>query len=187
MPRQFFTAADIILLARQQNSNVLVLSPEDVITQEAEDVADALGIRLVRETAGSKPIKTPISPGSTDLTSMGLPPLKVVHGAGVSMEPFRKGLVTPGTNVQLKDVVSSIDGSPMAAGFMTLDKGEFSWTLTYDEMDVVLEGELVVTRGGEVVRGGVGDVIFIPKGSNITFGAPDKVRFVYVTFPANWN
>ena len=27
------------------------------------------------------------------------------------------------------------------------------WTLTYDEIDIVLEGELVITRGGEQVRG----------------------------------
>ena len=38
------------------------------------------------------------------------------------------------------------------------------WTLTYDEIDIVLEGELVITRGGEQVRGKTGDVIYIPKG-----------------------
>jgi len=92
-------------------------------------------------------------------------------------------------------VVTTDDGSPMAAGYMTLDaarggpKGgaELPWTLSYDEIDVVLEGELVITRGAEVVRGGPGDVIFIPKGSRITFGTPGHTRFVYVAFPANWN
>lgn len=75
----------------------------------------------------------------------------------------------------------------MAAGYMALDKGEFPWTLSYDEVDIVLEGELVITRGSEVVRGGPGDCIFIPKGSSITFGTPGRTRFVYVAFPANWN
>jgi len=54
-------------------------------------------------------------------------------------------------------------------------------------VDVVLEGELVIRRGSEVVRGGPGDCIFIPKGSSITFGTPSRVRFVYVAFPADWN
>lgn len=35
----------------------------------------------------------------------------------------------------------------MGAGYMSLDKGEMKWTLTYDEIDIVLEGELVITRG----------------------------------------
>jgi ethanolamine utilization protein EutQ len=75
----------------------------------------------------------------------------------------------------------------MAAGFMALDRGEFPWTLAYDEIDVVLEGELVITRQGEAARGGPGDIIFIPRGSSITFGTPSHTRFVYITFPADWN
>jgi ethanolamine utilization protein EutQ len=51
----------------------------------------------------------------------------------------------------------------------------------------VLEGELVITRGSEQVRGGPGDTIYIPKGSSITFGTPSRTRFVYVVFPVNWN
>jgi ethanolamine utilization protein EutQ len=70
---------------------------------------------------------------------------------------------------------------------MTLDRVEFAWTLNYDEVDVVLEGELVITRGSEQVRAGVGDCIFIPKGSSITFGTPSHTRFMYVAFPANWS
>mgnify|MGYP003382805043 FL=1 len=80
----------------------------------------------------------------------------------------------------------------MAAGYMALHAtqpggGVFPWTLTYDEVDIVLEGELVITRGDEQVRGGPGDVIFIPKGSAITFGTPHYARFVYVAYPANWS
>ena len=79
------------------------------------------------------------------------------------------------------------DGSSMAAGYIALDKGEFPWTLTYDEVDIILEGELVITRGDVKAHGMPGDVIFIPKGSIITFGTPNRVRFIYVAFPANWN
>ncbi|MGB4806065.1 MAG: cupin domain-containing protein, partial [Anaerolineae bacterium] len=116
-----------------------------------------------------------------------LPPLKAVRRAGVSLEPFGAGLATPGTDVQLKDVITSDDRTPMAVGYMSLERGEFPWTLTYDEIDIVLEGELVITRGRDAVRGGPGDVIFIPKGSSITFGTPSRTRFVYVTYPADWN
>jgi len=180
MPRQFFTAEDIRRLAREQ-STTLVLGQDDIITHEALDVARALSVQLIRSTGADASVKRSAPPIST------LPPLKVVRGRGVSLDPFTEGKQTPGTNVRLKDVVVTQDRSPMGAGYMALDKGEMQWTLNYDEMDIVLEGELVITRGTEQVRGSPGDVIYIPKGSSITFGTPSQTRFVYVVFPVNWN
>ncbi len=179
--RQLFTAADIRYLTQTRKSDVLVLAPDDLITPEAVDVARELGVRLVRESA---PAGSPAPPASLPTV---LPPLKVVRGASVVMDSFGADLATPGTNVRLKDIITSGHGSPMAAGYMALDKGEFPWTLTYDEIDIVLDGELVITRGAEQVRAGPGDTVFIPKGSTITFGTPHRVWFVYVTFPADWN
>jgi ethanolamine utilization protein EutQ len=179
MSRQLFTADDIRRLARER-SNTLVLGQGDIITPEATDVAYALGVKVIRGAeSGPTPRSMPIPPS--------LPPLKVVRGAGVQLDPFLEGPATPGTNVRLKDVVVTQDRSPMGAGYMSLDKGEMAWTLTYDEIDIVLEGELVITRGTEQVRGGPGDTIYIPKGSSITFGTPSHTRFVYVVFPVNWN
>jgi ethanolamine utilization protein EutQ len=177
--RQVFTAADIRSLAREQRSAVLLLGPDDIVTDEAVDVARALGVRLIREEPGAGASAPP--PG------MPLPPLKVAHGAEVRLEPFGQALAAAGMNVRLKDVLGTADGAPVAAGYMALERGEFPWTLNYDEVEVVLEGELVIRRGDMEVRGGPGDVIFIPKGSSITFGTPSRVRFVYVTYPANWN
>jgi ethanolamine utilization protein EutQ len=181
MPRQLFTAEDIRRLARE-NTETLVLGYDDIITHEASDVAYALGVKVIRETGSGPGLKQ----SSLPITS-GLPPLKVVRIANIQVEPFLEGKTTPGTNVWLKDVVVTEDRSPMGAGYMSLDKGEMQWTLTYDEIDIVLEGELLITRGNEQVRGNTGDVIYIPKGSSITFGTPSWARFVYVVFPVNWN
>lgn len=181
MTRQLFTAEDIRRIAREQ-SGALVLGPTDIITHEALDVAVALGVKLIREAEAASP------PGRDALPpAPGLPPLKVVRGAGVALERFTAGESTPGANVRLKDVIVTQDRSPIGAGYMSLDRGELKWTLTYDEIDIVLEGELVITRGSEQVRGGPGDTLYIPKGSSITFGTPGHARFVYVVFPVNWN
>jgi ethanolamine utilization protein EutQ len=186
--RLLFTAADIRRLVAEHKSDLLVLGWADLITPEAVDVAHELGVRLVREDP--PPAQAPAAQG---VSPPGVPPpLKVVRGAGLVLDAFGAGLASPGANVRLKDVVTTGDGAPMAAGYMTLDAppagaGEFPWTLSYDEIDVVLEGELVITREHQVVRGGPGDVIFIPKNSSITFGTPSRARFVYVAFPANWN
>jgi ethanolamine utilization protein EutQ len=69
---------------------------------------------------------------------------------------------------------------------MTLDHGGFKWKLDYDEIDVILEGELEIIRGSEIIRGGAGDILYIPKGSEIEFRTPAQVRFVYITYPADW-
>ena len=182
MPRQLFTAEDIRRLARER-AGPLVLAPDDIVTHEAQDVAFALGLKMIRETGAGSGLER----GASPVVSSDLPPLKVVRMAGVQVELFLEGKTTPGTNVWVKDVVVTQDRSPMGAGYMSLDKGEMQWTLTYDEIDIVLEGELVITRGQEQVRGKTGDVIYIPKGSSITFGTPSWTKFVYVVFPVNWN
>jgi len=182
MPRQLFTAEDIRRLARER-AETLVLAPDDIVTHEAQDVAFALGVKMIRETESGSGLGRSAPP----VNPHGLPPLKVAKMAKVQVERFLEGKTTPGTNVWLKDVVLTQDRSPMGAGYMSLDKGEMAWTLTYDEIDIVLEGELVITRGHEQVRGKTGDVIYVPKGSSITFGTPNWTRFVYVVFPVNWN
>ena len=190
MPRQLFTAEDIRRLSRER-AETLVLGRDDILTHEAADVAIALGVKVIRETGSNSGIAIPQGHQNDGSRLEGfkadLPPLKVVRMADVRVEPFEEGKTTPGTNVWLKDVVVTQDRSPMGAGYMSLDKGEMQWTLTYDEIDIVLEGELVITRGSEQVRGKTGDVIFIPKGSSITFGTPSWTRFVYVVYPVNWN
>jgi ethanolamine utilization protein EutQ len=88
--------------------------------------------------------------------------------------------------VGIADVVTADDGSSMAAGYMGWKNCFFPWTLTYDEVDYVIEGELHIRCGGETVVGKAGDVIFIPKNTAIEFGTTSEVRFLYVAYPANW-
>ncbi|WP_373171185.1 ethanolamine utilization acetate kinase EutQ [Klebsiella sp. Q11] len=109
--------------------------------------------------------------------------VKVIDGSSVKFgrfdgaEPHRVGLT---------DLVTEQDGSSMAAGFMQWENAFFPWTLNYDEVDMVLEGELHVRHEGETMVAKAGDVMFIPKGSSIEFGTPSTVRFLYVAWPANW-
>ena len=186
MQRHFFTADDIYQLLKQQNSSVLLLGPDDIITPEAEDLANKLGLRVVKEMDTQNTITRQVQPDFYTPVSPLLPPLKVVRGSQVILGKFGSETSDTTANPRLKDVITSTDRSPIAAGFMALDRGSFSWTLAYDEIDIILEGELEIRRTSEVVHGGVGDVIFIPKGSSIVFSTSAKVRFVYVTYPADW-
>ncbi|HOV06428.1 MAG TPA: cupin domain-containing protein [Anaerolineaceae bacterium] len=184
MPRQFFTAEDVIKLVGSHGTNTLVLGVEDVLTAEAEEQAERLGLKIVRETVGSRP---DLSPNDQVLPMPPhLPQLRVVRGSQVMLEAFGGQADAKAANVRLKDVITSAEGSPIAAGYMALDQGGFRWKLDYDEIDIVLEGELEILRGAETIRGGVGDILYIPKGSEIEFRTPSKVRFIYVTYPADW-
>ena len=111
------------------------------------------------------------------------------HVAGVNvmpLKPFPVELHRPEMDVQLTDVVTTEHGMPMGAGVMSLRQGSFGWTLDYDEVEYVIEGELHITTEQQRVVGRPGDVIAVPKGSRITFGTPSWTRFLYVTYPADW-
>jgi len=181
MPHQFFTAEDIRQFAREK-TEPLVLRHDDILTHEAADIAYALGVKIVRETGSSRGVKKDATSAISNQQ-----PLKVVHLSNVQVEPFLEAASTAGTNIWHKNVIGPQDSSPMNIGYMSLDKGEMKRTQPHDEIDIVLEGELVITRGVEQVRGKAGDVICIPKGSDITLGTPNWTRFVYVVLPMNRN
>nr|WP_233591279.1 ethanolamine utilization acetate kinase EutQ [Citrobacter amalonaticus] len=122
-----------------------------------------------------------MQPGFTSVTGKG--GIKVIDGSSVKFGRFDGA--QPHC-VGLTDLVTEQDGSSMAAGFMQWDNAFFPWTLNYDEIDMVLDGELHVRHEGETMIAKAGDVMFIPKGSSIEFGTPTTVRFLYVAWPANW-
>lgn len=89
--------------------------------------------------------------------------------------------------VLLKDVLTLEEAPRMGAGLMELKDGtSFEWTLTYDEYDCVLEGNLEIEIDGRVVKAGPHEVIYIPKGSHIHFQTPDYAKYYYFVYPANW-
>ncbi len=88
--------------------------------------------------------------------------------------------------VYLKDVVTLEEAPRMGAGIMELDHTSFEWTLTYDEYDYVIDGELEIEIDGRVVRAEVGDIIYIPKNSHIHFQTSTTARYAYFVYPADW-
>lgn len=106
----------------------------------------------------------------------------LVHTDTVECESFQGR-----RDVRVKDVTTLEEAPRMAAGVMEVERTSFPWTLTYDEYDIVLSGTLEIRVGGRQYTGRAGDIFYIPKGSTIAFQSPDKARYVYVTYPADWN
>lgn len=107
-----------------------------------------------------------------------------VKGKKVVPKPFATG--RPGTKVFLTDIMTLEESPRLMAGIMEMDESSFPWTLEYDEVDYIIEGVLEIKIGERTVRGEAGDIIFIPKGTSISFASPGKSRFLYVTYPADW-
>ena len=102
----------------------------------------------------------------------------------IKPEPFDTG--KPGDRVFLKDLVSLEESPRLGFGVMEMDHSSFCWTLNYDEVDYIIDGRLDIITGGRKTTAGKGELIFIPKGSSITFSAPEFARFLYVVYPADW-
>lgn len=109
--------------------------------------------------------------------------LKLIRGNSVKMDVFDTG--NPDNKVYYQELVSK-DESKMSAGFLTIEKSSFEWELCYEELDYVIEGTLTVTINGKTFTAYPGDVLFVPSGSKVIWGSPDKARIFYATYPANW-
>lgn len=107
----------------------------------------------------------------------------LVRGCAVELGEFDGA---PGKNIGLTDVIGARENSNMGVGYMGWENAFFPWTLCYDEVNVVLEGEFHVKTEAGTTIGKPGDIIFIPKGSSVEFGTPTHVRYVYITYPAEW-
>ncbi|AYE35169.1 cupin domain-containing protein [Clostridium septicum] len=109
--------------------------------------------------------------------------LKVVRGNTVKMDVFDTG--DPNVRAYFQELVSK-EESKMSAGFLVIENSKFEWELTYEEIDYVIEGTLTVEINGKTYTAHAGDVLFVPSGSKVVWGSPDKARVFYSTYPANW-
>lgn len=109
--------------------------------------------------------------------------LKLVRGNSVKFDVFDTG--NPGNKVFYQELISK-DESSMSAGFLTIEKSSFEWELTYEEIDYVIEGTVTVSINGKTYTAYPGDVLYVPSGSKVVWGSPDKAKIFYTTYPANW-
>lgn len=100
-------------------------------------------------------------------------PMQVVNKA-IKMDFPSMGV--PDTKAFLGDVLSSSnEDKTITSGFFRMEKSKpLSYTYTYDEMKIIVEGEMMVTdETGTTVHVVPGDVLYFEKGSRITFDSPD--------------
>lgn len=107
-----------------------------------------------------------------------------IDPGGVKLDKFPFPIESE--RVWLKDLLTLEESPRLGLGLMELDHTQFEWTLSYDEIDYVLEGTLEIVIDGRAVTAKPGQMIFIPKDTKIHFSTPDKTRFLYICYPADW-
>lgn len=99
-------------------------------------------------------------------------PMMYKHAAIKEPKP---SMNVPDVNAFLLDVFTSQNQEkPITCGFFRMETGKpLSYTYTYDEMKIIVEGEIWITdETGHQDRAVAGDVFYFPKGSRITFESP---------------
>ena len=114
-------------------------------------------------------------------------PVKKVSVPALTVtEEHRMDTGNPADRVWTRDLFTLEESPRLGCGLMVMEHTTFPWTLNYDEIDYVVEGQLSILIGGKRVTAGPGEIILIPKGSSIQFSVEDKARFLYFVYPANW-
>lgn len=137
--------------------------------------------KLIAEQLGGNEINSLIDKTSdpSGIISVRVPDIKVTE----------EDRLDTGNNqdiVYTKDLFSLNESPRLGCGIMEMKDTTFDWTLNYDEIDYVIEGQLDIMIDGRKMSASQGEVIFIPKGSKIQFSVSGFARFLYVTFPADW-
>lgn len=97
------------------------------------------------------------------------------------MEFYQNGQATElpsmeidGVHAYIKDMIFTNDpDSPMVCGMFRMEKGApLEYTYTYDDVKIILEGEMTVSEeGGETVEAKPGDIFLYREGAKVTFSS----------------
>lgn len=83
------------------------------------------------------------------------------------------------------DQASIADGTALGTGLARFTKAAIPWTVRYDEVLLVLEGEVTVRTPEGDLNAGPKDCIWLPRGTNLTYIA-ESALVLYAIQPANW-
>jgi len=85
----------------------------------------------------------------------------------------------------IAEVTGSAHGTRLGTGFARFHKAEIPWTVRYDEVILVLEGQVTVRTDDGAFTAGPQDCIWLPKGTALTYVAEEALVF-YAIEPADW-
>lgn len=206
--KELICAKDIESLINQGKKE-LCISQDAIITPSARDAASVHGVSFVSEISVSdgtdtggidseliyKALLSIAGEGKLAdllggiggmkapyLSEKDVSGVKFIRGSSVTWEALDTGNPSDAGKVYYRELMNQDDGSPMNAGFITIEQTDFAWDVVIHEIYYIIEGTLQVTINGKSYLAQAGDSVYFPKGARAAFGSPDKMKAFYVTY-----
>ena len=163
------------------------LHNSEVVDQLIRKHLEALGCGcdICRPVATGRPAAVCVEPAAPeDARKNAVSGALHINSAKLPWKDFSGG--GPAGAVHILDAVTAADGAPFAVGYMEWKDVSFPWKLDYHEVCIVLQGQLCINIGGQCLKGGPGDALYLSKGAEVEFAATGYVKFAYVIWPADW-
>ncbi len=90
------------------------------------------------------------------------------------------GSIPVSEKVMVADALRCGDDARMGGCYMAWERASFNRTVECPEIGIVIEGELHLTVGGTTLIGKPGDMLYLPKGAEVVYSTPTKVRLACV-------
>ena len=117
-----------------------------------------------------------------NVMSTGKSPVRIVRFDDIEFAPrFEYGAMA-----EVAGVCGADDGSELGVGWGRLHNARIPWTIRYDEVLTVFEGELRLHTGGKVHKLQVRDCIWLPAGSELVYEAQSALVH-FAIHPSNWH
>ncbi len=160
---------------------------EDVVSQVTRLIKDRLPLNLAPEK-----LETLVRQVATAHLSKSAAPRKhnpdqvVTQTGGVC---FIKGNMIPGDisgpipveeKVMVADAFKCSEDSTLAGGYMEWSKASFNRSVDNNEINIVIDGELHLSVDGQTSVVEQGDMVYLPKGTQVTYSAPGRVKLACV-------
>lgn len=84
------------------------------------------------------------------------------------------------------EICGSSDGSKLGSGFVRMENAHIPWTIQYDEVLIVFEGELHVHANGEIHSLYPRDSLWLPAGTELIYET-DSALVAYAIYPSDWH
>ncbi len=91
----------------------------------------------------------------------------------------------PPGKAEISRLIGPDISTTLGAGLARFDECSVEWTVLYDEMIVVLEGEFRLRLTERLIIAGPGDVIWIPQNTPLRYEG-SKALVCYTLYPVDW-
>ncbi|MEO8242681.1 MAG: cupin domain-containing protein [bacterium] len=99
---------------------------------------------------------------------------------------FRKSdqdLIPTSSGAAVQGLVNTSFSTRLGAGIGVFENCAMEWTVTYDEVLFILEGQFRLETSDGTFHAGPGDTLWIPEGTWVVYRADAPVTFFYAVAP----